>query len=189
MVGVYYRPPDQEELVDEAFPCQLQEVSCSQVLILKGFFSTTHKQAGRRGRTPAWFGKDLLVSLREKKGRYRQWKQERVTWEEYGDAVQTCRDGIRKAKAQMDLYLVRDVNRYVGRKRQAKESVPPWLNGKGDLTRTDREKAEVLIEVFASVFTGSQDTHIPEPELLGGNWGSKLPRTVRTEQVQNQRMR
>jgi len=42
---------------------------------------------------------------------------------------------------------------------------------------------------FASVFTGSQDSHIshiPEariPELLGGNWESKLYPTVRAEQV------
>ena len=40
---------------------------------------------------------------------YRQWKEEQVAWEEYGDAVQMCRDGIRKAKAQMEMQLVKDV--------------------------------------------------------------------------------
>lgn len=34
MVGVYYRPPNQEELADEALLLQLQETSCSQSLIL-----------------------------------------------------------------------------------------------------------------------------------------------------------
>lgn len=38
MFGVYYRPPDQEEPVDEAFLCQLQ-VSHSQALILMGNFN------------------------------------------------------------------------------------------------------------------------------------------------------
>jgi len=32
-----------------------------------------------------------------------------VTWEEYMDAIQTCRDGMRKAKAQMQLNLVKGV--------------------------------------------------------------------------------
>lgn len=38
MVRVFYRPPDQEEPVDETFLSQLQEVSCSQALILMGDF-------------------------------------------------------------------------------------------------------------------------------------------------------
>jgi len=37
-VGVYYRPPDQGEPVDEAFFLQLQEASRSQTLILLGDF-------------------------------------------------------------------------------------------------------------------------------------------------------
>jgi len=41
MVGVYYRPPDQGEPVEEAFLVQLQEVSCSQTLILMGDFNHT----------------------------------------------------------------------------------------------------------------------------------------------------
>ena len=51
-----------------------------------------------------------VVKLGEKKGKYRQWKQGHVTWKEYRDAVWTCRDGTRKAKAQMELNLARDVN-------------------------------------------------------------------------------
>ena len=47
--------------------------------------------------------------MRDKKQTCRQWKQGGVAWEEYGDAVQMCRDGIRKAKAQMEMQLVKDV--------------------------------------------------------------------------------
>ena len=52
-----------------------------------------NRKAGREGRN-----QHGLVKLRKKKGKYRQWKQGHVTWEEYRDAVRTCRDEIRKAK-------------------------------------------------------------------------------------------
>ena len=39
MVGVYYRTPDQEEEVDEAFYRQLQAASQSQALVLMGDFN------------------------------------------------------------------------------------------------------------------------------------------------------
>jgi len=57
-----------------------------------------NKKVCRGGRKPAWLSKNLLGKLRAKKGTYRLWKQGCVTWEEYRDAVQTCRHGIRKAK-------------------------------------------------------------------------------------------
>jgi len=34
---------------------------------------------------------------------HRQCKQGQVSWEEHRDAAQLCRDGVRKAKAQMEL--------------------------------------------------------------------------------------
>lgn len=37
--GLYYRPPDQDEPVDEAFLHQLQEISCSQTLVLMRDFN------------------------------------------------------------------------------------------------------------------------------------------------------
>ena len=39
VVGVCYRPPDQGEPVGEAFLLQLQEVLCSQALVLMGDFN------------------------------------------------------------------------------------------------------------------------------------------------------
>ena len=72
-----------------------------------------NKKAGRGGRKTVWLGKDLLRVLRAKKGAYKLWKQGRVTCEEYRDAVRTCRCGIRKAKAQAELNLVRDVKNFL----------------------------------------------------------------------------
>jgi len=48
-------------------------------------------KGGRGGRKLVWLDKDLLVRWREKKGLHQLWKQGHVTWEEYRDAVQTCR--------------------------------------------------------------------------------------------------
>ena len=84
----------------------------------------------RGGRQWAWLSKDLQLTLREKREMYRKWKQGSVTWEEYRDVVHMCRNKIRKTKAQIGLNLARDVKdnkkgfyRYIGRRRQAKESV------------------------------------------------------------------
>ncbi len=46
-------------------------------------------------------------------------------------------------------------------KRQAKESIPPQVNEKGELATADMEKAEMISECFVSVFTGSQDFSHP----------------------------
>lgn len=69
----------------------------------------------------------------------------------------------------------REIYRHTGQKRQAKESVPPLLNEREKLATVVMEKAEVLGVFFASVITGSQDSHIPEPKTLGGSCVSKLP--------------
>jgi len=45
--------------------------------------------------------------------------------------------------------------RYISQKRQAEVSVPPLVTVKRELSSTDTKKAEVLNELFASVFTGS----------------------------------
>ena len=108
-----------------------------------------------------------------------------MTWEEYRYAVQTCTDRITKAKAQMELNLVRDMKskrkgcyRTTDQKRQTRESVLPLINGEGELALTDMEKC--VVQCFV-VFTISQVSQVPEP--LGWAWGSKISPTVREKQV------
>jgi len=85
---------------------------------------------------------------------HRQWKQGLASWEEYKEAAQLCRDGVRKAKAQLELNLARDAKnkkdfyRYVSRKKIVKESVPPLMSETGKLVTADEEKAEVLHNFF-----------------------------------------
>jgi len=73
-----------------------------------------NKKVSRGGRKRAWLAKDIMVRLREKKELYWLWKQGCDTWGEYRDAVWVCRDGIRKAKVQTELILVRDVKNKTG---------------------------------------------------------------------------
>ncbi|KAK4810175.1 hypothetical protein QYF61_010948 [Mycteria americana] len=49
-----------------------------------------------------------------KKEMRRQWKQGQGSWEEYRDAAHMCRDGVRKAKAQLELNLARDAKNNKG---------------------------------------------------------------------------
>ena len=105
------------------------------------------------------------------------------------NAIQICRDEIRKAKVQVHLNVVRDVKNnmkgfygYTCQQSQTKESVPSLINENRELTSTDMERAEVH-KFFSSVFTGSQVSHtFHAPEPLGRGWGIKILSTIRGEQ-------
>ena len=92
----------------------------------------------------------------------------------------------------MELNLARDVKnnkkgfyRYIGRRRQAKESVSPLIKGNGELASSDIEKAEILNECFASDFMGGQASRVcQDREPPGEVVGSGFCPTVTVEQVQ-----
>lgn len=68
------------------------------------------KKSSRGGTKQAWLNKDLLVKLKDKTRRkYTDSRNGHLAWGDYRDGIQICRDGIRKAKAQMKLKLARDV--------------------------------------------------------------------------------
>jgi len=103
-----------------------------------------------------------------------------------------CRDGVRRAKAWLELNLVRDAKnnkkgfyRYVSQMKKVKESVPPLMNKTGKLVTMDEQKAEAL-NFFALVFTCSLSSHTSQVDgLHDGDWRSKLLPTVREDQVQD----
>jgi len=102
-----------------------------------------------------------------------------------------CKDGIRKANAQLELNLARDAEsnkkgfyRYVSQKRQAKENITSLMSKTGKPVTTEEEKAEVLNNIFASVFNGGLSSHTSRVEgPQDRESGSKVPPTVREDQV------
>jgi len=53
--------------------------------------------------------KELLAELRQKRKVHGMWKEGQATCEEYRNVVRVCRDATRKAKAQLELKMARDV--------------------------------------------------------------------------------
>ncbi|GAB0209094.1 mitochondrial enolase superfamily member 1 [Grus japonensis] len=135
--------------------------------------------------------KELLGKVKQKQEAYRGWKQGQVAWEEYRETVGAARDQVRKAKAMIELNLARDVKdnkksfyRYVSDKRRMRENVGPLRNETGDLVTQDMEKAEVLNDFFASVFTGKCLSHTAQvTEGKGRDWENAEPPTVGEDQV------
>ena len=77
-----------------------------------------------------------------------------------------------------------DIHRYIGRRRQTKESVPPLVKGNEELASSDTDKAEVLNECLASVFTGGQASRVcQDHEPPGEGVGSDFCPSVMVEQV------
>jgi len=58
------------------------------------------------------------------------------------------------------------------------------MSKSGKLVARDEEKHEVCNNFFASVFTGNPSSHTSQVYgLQDGDWGSKVPPTVREDQV------
>ncbi|KAK4818023.1 hypothetical protein QYF61_004147 [Mycteria americana] len=129
------------------------------------------KKSGKEVKRPAWMSQDLLVKLKGKKEMHRQWKQGERSWEEYRDTARLCRDGVRKAKAQLELNLARDTkkNRGFYRKRRSKKAYAPPPPDEQD---------------WQTVFTGNTASHTSQVDgPQDRDWGSKVPPTVREDQV------
>ena len=74
--------------------------------------------------------------------------------------------------------------RYISQKRKVKGSIPPLTTKTGKLVKKDKEKAEVLKNIFASVFTINLSYNTSRVDgLQNGDWESKVPPTVREDQI------
>ncbi|GAB0197899.1 mitochondrial enolase superfamily member 1 [Grus japonensis] len=149
----------------------------------------TKRKSSKSSKRPLWMNRDLLGKVKQKKEAYRGWKQGQVTWEKYRETVRAARDQVRKAKALIEISLARDIKdnkksfyTHVSDKRRTRENVGPLWNETGDLVSQAMEKAEVLNDFFASVFTGKCLSHTAQV-TEGRDWeNAELP-TVGEDQV------
>jgi len=113
-----------------------------------------------------------LLGLRKKRRVYHPWKKGQATQEKFRALIRSCREEIRKAKAQLKLRLttvVRDNKKcfykYINNKKRVIESLHPLLDMRGNIVNKDEEKTEILNAFFASVFNSqtsySQDSQPP----------------------------
>ncbi|KAK4815688.1 hypothetical protein QYF61_005434 [Mycteria americana] len=74
--------------------------------------------------------------------------------------------------------------RRISDKRKTRENVGPFQRERGDLVTWDMEKAEVLNNFFASVFTSKYSSHTAQvTESKGRGWENAEPSTVGENQV------
>jgi len=75
-------------------------------------------------------------------------------------------------------------NRHISQKRKVQEGVPLLVNDTGRLVAMDKEKAEVLDNAFALVFTSSFFSCITQAnKLKHENWDSNVPPALSEDQV------
>ena len=107
-----------------------------------------------------WRSRQRPANWTHNKEVYRRWKQGQVTQWDNRAAVSFCRGRVRKAKADLDLNLVRDVKgsrkgfyEYINSTRKTRENVPTAECSGGLLTQDTENTLEVL-NVLWSTGTG-----------------------------------
>ena len=66
----------------------------------------------RQSKRPPWLNCKFLSLLKTKREAYQRWESGQIPAEDYKGIARPCRDTIRKAKAQLELKLARDIKKY-----------------------------------------------------------------------------
>ncbi|GAB0203450.1 mitochondrial enolase superfamily member 1 [Grus japonensis] len=141
-VGICYRPPNQDDKANKAVFGSLKQASGQQNLVLMGDFN--YPDICWKKSTAAHM---LFIKFLE-------------YIEDCFLIQMACRDAVRKAKAQLELKLTRDIKnykkgffRYINNKQKQKENIGPLLNRRDELVTNSTEKAKVPHTFFNSVLT------------------------------------
>ena len=104
-----------------------------------------------------------------------------MTQEKCRATIPSCRDEVRKTKADPQLKLARDVKsnrkgfyKYINSKRETRENMGLLLNRAREQVTNHTEEAKVLNAFFASVFTDKTDLQESQsPETRGKDWSKE----------------
>ncbi|PKU41633.1 rna-directed dna polymerase from mobile element jockey-like protein [Limosa lapponica baueri] len=151
------------------------------------------KKSGKKARRPAWLNKELLDKLKSKKEAYRGWNQEQIDWENTENLSEWPGTRLGKLKPRENLIwpetsrTTGKTSVYVRDKGKTREDVGPLWKETGDLVTRDMEKAEVLNDFFALVFT-SRGSNYTSQVAEGKNraYENKELPTIEENQVQDQ---
>ncbi|PKU47845.1 rna-directed dna polymerase from mobile element jockey-like [Limosa lapponica baueri] len=215
VVGLYYRPPDQAKPVNDAFLLQLEEASRSQALILLRDFN--HLDICWKSNTAGCRHSRKLLECLDDNFLRQEINSPTRGDALLDLLVTNASEIIRDVKVEGSLgcsdhalvqftvlinlkptrSTVRTLNfkkakfqlfkEYINQKRKVKENIPPLMSKSGELVSTDEEKAEVLNNFFASVFTGNPfppSSQADGPQV--GDQGDKVPPTVSEDIVRDQ---
>lgn len=111
----------------------------------------------------AWQKTSMSEHGASEKEIYRWWKQGQATWKGYKDIAHSCRNGAKKAKAQVEPTLAKEVKgstkgffKYVVGRRKVRDGVGHGvgllLSGAGDLVTRAKKKAKVISPFFPLSF-------------------------------------
>lgn len=70
------------------------------------WFIPASRKSAKSGKMPAWMNKEPLTELGEA---HERWQHGEVTWEDTATLSRACMDGVRKARTNLELNVVRDL--------------------------------------------------------------------------------
>uniref|UniRef100_A0A8D2L497 Reverse transcriptase domain-containing protein n=1 Tax=Varanus komodoensis TaxID=61221 RepID=A0A8D2L497_VARKO len=121
-------------------------------------------KVGRQRRVPPWMRKEVVRGIRRKRNLRRKWVLGQIDKRVYQEEEARCRRILRKAKADYELRLAKNIKsnkkgffQHVKRKRKGRQVVGPLNKEEGDPVTDVREQAQMLNDYFASVFSLKQD--------------------------------
>ncbi|KAF7236526.1 Cohesin subunit psc3, partial [Varanus komodoensis] len=139
-------------------------------------------KVGRRRRVPPWIRKEVVRGIRRKRNLRRKWELGQIDKRVYREEEAPCRRIPRKAKADYELRLAKNIKsnkkgffQHVNRKRKGRQVVGPLNKEEGDPVTDMREQAQMLNDYFASVFSPKQDGGDPHRRLdEAGDLGAQI---------------
>ncbi|KAF7244384.1 EPM2A-interacting protein 1 [Varanus komodoensis] len=130
--------------------------------------------------------KEVVKGIRQKRNLRRKWVLGEIDKRVYREEEARCRRILRKAKADYELRLAKNIKsnkkgffQHVNRKRKGRQVVGPLNKEEGDPVTDMREQAQMLNDYIASVFSPKQDGGYPHRRLdEAGDLGAQIRVTL-----------
>ena len=120
---------------------------------------------------PLWMNDKAMAAIKKKRDSFKRYLQTRegADYQSYAKFRNQAKWETRKAKREYEKHIAKQTKknpkaffRYANSKLKTRSGVADLHKEDGSTTKTDQEKAEVLNDFFASVFTRENMSHMPE---------------------------